>query len=58
MMENIFQWVCLSFYHVIHFHQKKHLDDCNRSFNNGQMCSVYAVKFKFTNAKEETVFII
>ena len=27
------------------------LGDCNGNFNNGQMCSVYTVKFKFTNAK-------
>lgn len=35
--------------------QKKHLGDCNESYNNGQMCSAYAVKFKFTNAKQEIV---
>ena len=55
MIENIFN-ECV--YHVITWSQKKHLDDCDRSFHNCQMCSVYAVKFKFTNAKQETVFVI
>ena len=36
----------------------KVVGDCNGSYNNGQMRSVYAVKLKLTNAKQQIVFLI